>query len=150
MEIKELGENDDHILTQIFEYENIVFGEDGGADMWLLKSFLRYGKIYVAMEGESIVSVAEYEASLKRDEIFLYGFFTVNEYRNLGYGNRLLLESEKFLKKMGIKKILLTVDPKNEKAIKLYEKVGYIKKKFLKDEYGIGIDRYLMLKKIDN
>lgn len=148
MKIKELQVGDDEILNQIYNYENFVFGKNGGADMWLLKSFLRYGKIYVGMKGDNIVSVAEFEASLNRDEIFLYGFFTVDRYRNLGYGKRLLIESEKYLKKLGIRKILLTVAPENKIAIALYEKLNYTKEKYLENEYGIGIDRYLMSKKI--
>ena len=47
-----------------------------------------------------------------------------------------------------IVEIELTVAPENEIAINLYKKHNYIQEKFLEDEYGKGIHRYVMRKKL--
>ncbi len=67
--------------------------------------------------------------------------FTVNK-------ENILNETEKILKDLDYKEIELTVAPENEIAINLYKKHGYIQEKFLKDEYGEGIHRYMMRKKL--
>ena len=41
-----------------------------------------------------------------------------------------------------------TVAPENEIAINLYKKHGYAQEKLLEDEYGKGIHRYVMRKKL--
>ena len=121
----------------------------GGADMWMIMSFIRYGKLYVLLDdNDKLISVAQYQGVLGKNEVFLYGFSTSLKERGKGYGKILLEESQNRLKKIGIEKVYLTVDPKNSKAVKLYEKAGYTVEELQKDEYGKGIDRYLMIKNL--
>ena len=58
----------------------------------------------------------------------------------------ILNETEKILKDLGYTEIELTVAPENQIAIDLYKKHGYKQESFLKDEYGTGIDRFMMKK----
>ena len=55
---------------------------------------------------------------------------------------------KKILKDLDYKEIELTVAPENEIAINLYKKHGYAQEKLLEDEYGKGIHRYVMRKKL--
>ena len=116
--------------------------------MWLIKSFIRYGKLYILVKNEKLLSVAQFQKVFQEESVFLYGFSTVEEERNKGYGKELLKKVHEKLKKEKIEKIYLTVDPKNQIAVDMYKKVGYEIIEFEKDEYGEGIDRYLMTKKL--
>ncbi|MGL5087979.1 MAG: GNAT family N-acetyltransferase [Cetobacterium sp.] len=149
MRVVEVAENDRELIGKIHENELHSFGALGGADMWMIMSFVRYGKLYVLLnEEDELLSVAQYQGILGKNEAFLYGFSTPIEERGKGYGKILLKESQKELKKINIEKIYLTVDPKNITAVKMYEKDGYVIIELHKDEYGIGVDRYLMVKEL--
>ena len=148
MEFKEVKITDMHLINKIIEIEEEVFGVNGGADAWLVKAFVRYGMILIIMEGEEIVSVAEYMQVMNKKELFLYGFLTREPYRNKGYGNKLIEYGEKKAIELGIEKISLTVDPKYTIGLNMYKKKQYEILEFQKDEYGTGVDRYLVGKKL--
>ena len=134
----ELAKADEIIKIESEEYPG------GGVDIWILKSIFHYGKIFVIEEDNKIASIAEFMSSFNTGEAYLYGICTKSTYQGKGYGKFLIENSHKELKNIGIKKIFLTVAPSNINAIKLYENLGYNREQFIKDEYGKGIDRYLM------
>lgn len=149
MKIIEVDAKARELIKKIYDNEVECFGVMGGADMWMIMSFIRYGKLYVLLDdNDELVSIAQYQGVLGKNEAFLYGFSTSLKERGKGYGKILLEESQNRLKKIGIEKVYLTVDPKNSKAVKLYEKAGYTVEELQKDEYGKGIDRYLMIKNL--
>lgn len=148
MKLIEVTPKDKEWIEKIYKNEINSFGVMGGADMWLIKSFIRYGKLYILVKNEKLLSVAQFQKVFHEDSVFLYGFSTVEKERNKGYAKELLKKVHIELKKESIKKIYLTVDPKNKIAIDLYSKMGYKVLEFEKDEYGEGIDRYLMIKEI--
>lgn len=148
MKLIEVTPKDKEWIEKIYKNEINSFGVMGGADMWLIKSFIRYGKLYILVKNEKLLSVAQFQKVFHEDGVFLYGFSTVEKERNKGYAKELLKKVHIELKKESIKKIYLTVDPKNKIAIDLYSKMGYKVLEFEKDEYGEGIDRYLMIKEI--
>jgi ribosomal-protein-alanine N-acetyltransferase len=134
-------------MNEIVELENIIF-KGGGVDKWLIKSLSHYGKIFVLEENDKIVALAEFMATFNKDEAYLYGICIRLDKRGMGYGKKLLIESENILKENNIKKIFLTVSPNNIGAIKLYKNLNYLNLKFLENEYGLGEDRYLFYKNI--
>lgn len=134
-------------LKKIVELEEEAFVGDGNVDLWILKALIRYGKVFVIQDTE-IITIAEYMQCFDKKEIFLYGICTRKKYRNMGYATTIMQESEKYLKNMSYKSILLTVDPQNNIGIEMYKKLGYEIVGFEKDEYGVGVDRYLMRKNI--
>ncbi|MGL6024906.1 MAG: GNAT family N-acetyltransferase [Cetobacterium sp.] len=149
MKVVEVNPSDRELIFKIHKNEIESFGEMGGADMWMIMSFIRYGKLFVLVdENKKILSVAQYQSIFQKNEVFLYGFSTPFRERSKGYGKKLLEETHQILKKKGISKILLTVDPENLVAIKMYAKLGYKVKELEKNEYGPGIDRYLMYKNL--
>lgn len=149
MKIIEVKAEDKELIELIYQNEIDCFGAQGGADMWLIMSFIRYGKLYILIdEKKNLLAVAQFQAILNKKAVFLYGFSTVKSKRGKGYGEKLLKESQNLLKDIDICEISLTVSPENKPAIKLYEKLGYKLLSYEKDEYGKGVDRYLMSKKI--
>lgn len=148
MEFKEVKISDKDLINKLIDIEEEVFGVNGGADAWLIKAFVRYGMIIIVMEEDEVVSVAEYMQVMNKEELFLYGFLTREKYRNKGYGTKLIQRSEVRARELGMKRISLTVDPNNSVGVNMYKKRGYEILEFQKDEYGVGIDRYLMSKEI--
>lgn len=148
MEFRELKNIDVEKLNEIVKLEKESFCGSGNVDTWILKSLINYGKVFVIEENNKIVCIAEYLQCFAKNEVFLYGICTHKEFQKKGYAKKILQESENILKKLKYKAILLTVAPENETAIKLYQKVGFSMEKFLQDEYGKGIDRYLFRKSL--
>lgn len=140
MEIRELLPEEKEYIDDIVNYEIEVFG-DGGIGRWTIMPFIRYGKIYVLLENNEVVSTVEIMRKFDTKEAYIYGFFTKEKFSKKGYGSILLEFTINEMKKSKIKVISLTVDPKNEKAKNLYRKHGFIEKEILEEEYGAGEDR---------
>jgi len=68
--------------------------------------------------------------------------------RREGIGAKLLELAEHAQKKRGCRKIQLQVSVENSAAIGFYEKMGYVKKKQLRNYYGPGRDGFLYSKEI--
>lgn len=148
MEFRELHDVDLTLMNKIVEIEEEAFEGNGNVDLWILKALIRYGKVFVLVEGDEIITIAEYMQVLRKDEVFLYGISTRKKYRNRGNARKIMEESEKYLKRLGYKEVGLTVDPNNNIAMKLYKDLGYRIEEYQEDEYGKGIHRYLMKKVI--
>ena len=148
MEFRELHDVDLTLVNKIVEIEEEAFEGNGNVDLWILKALIRYGKVFVLVEGDEIITIAEYMQVLGKDEVFLYGISTRKKYRNRGNARKIMEESEKYLKRLGYKEVGLTVDPNNNIAMKLYKDLGYRIEEYQEDEYGKGIHRYLMKKVI--
>nr|WP_307775696.1 GNAT family N-acetyltransferase [uncultured Cetobacterium sp.] len=148
MKVVEVTSENRDLIKKIYENEIESFGVMGGADMWMIMSFIRYGKLYVLLKDDELLAVAQFQKIMKENGVFLYGFSTVEKHRNKGYAKYLLKETEKRLKEINIESIYLTVDPNNEIAVNMYKKLGYKILEFQEDEYGEGIHRYLMYKRL--
>ena len=146
MELIHITDPDFETMNNIVKIEQEAFEGAGNVDLWIIKALIRYGMVFVIKEGEEIISIVEYMQVFNKKSLFLYGISTLKKYRWKGYANFILNETEKILKKLGYEEIELTVAPDNEVAINLYKKHAYSQEKFLKDEYGTGIDRYMMRK----
>lgn len=146
MELIHITDPDFETMNNIVKIEQEAFEGAGNVDLWIIKALIRYGMVFVIKEGEEIISIVEYMQVFNKKSLFLYGISTLKKYRWKGYANFILNETEKILKKLGYEEIELTVAPDNVVAINLYKKHGYSQEKFLKDEYGTGIDRYMMRK----
>lgn len=148
MQLVHIKNPDFEIMKKIVEIEQEAFEGEGNVDLWIVKALIRYGIVFVVKENNRIVCIIEYMQVFNKKSLFLYGISTLKKYRNKGYANFILNETEKILKDFGYKEIELTVAPENKIAIDLYKKHGYVQEKFLEDEYGKGIHRYVMRKKI--
>lgn len=148
MEFLEVTAEDTESIKEIIFIEEEAFGKNGGVDEWILKPLVRYGKVFVLKSDEKIVSIGEFMGKFDSDEVFLYGLCTRKESRGRGYAVEMMRRSEAYFSRRGMNKLGLTVDPSNEVAIGLYRKLGYDIGELQKDEYGKGVDRLFMWKKI--
>lgn len=57
---------------------------------------------------------------------YISDFFVFNEYRGLGYGTLAISAFERQLQEIGINQIKLRVAYQNERALKLYQEVGFM------------------------
>ncbi|WP_022819303.1 GNAT family N-acetyltransferase [Fusobacterium russii] len=146
MKLVHITEADYRTMQNIIKIEEEAFEGKGNVDLWIIKALIRYGLVFIVKIDDEIISIIEYMQNFNKKSVFLYGISTLKKYRHKGYANFLLVETEKYLKNLGFEEIELTVDPNNEIAIAMYKKHGYIKTKFLKDEYGDNIDRDVMKK----
>ncbi len=146
--IKIVEKNDKKYIEEIIELEKKVFGENGAIDIWNLKPYVKYGRVFVYLERDKVVAVAEIMKSWQEDKVYLYGLCVDVDYRGQGIGNKFMLDIFRYLKVENIKLVELTVAPENVEAIKLYEKIGFERKEFLENEYGEDKNRYLYMKKI--
>jgi len=89
----------------------------------LVKKYLKwslFARIFYLLKTQNMVgAVAE-------NEYYLSNLAVYPEFGNLGLGTKLLLEIEREAWKTGNNKIVLDVETSNERAIKLYERLGYI------------------------
>lgn len=146
--IKIVEKSDNKYIQEILELEKKVFGENGAIDIWNLKPYVKYGRVFVYLERDKVVAVAEIMKTWQEDKIYLYGLCVDTDFRGQGIGNKLMLDIFRYLKAENIKLVELTVAPENVEAIKLYEKIGFERKEFLENEYGEDKNRYLYMKKI--
>ena len=148
MELKRIIDAKWKILDEIVELEKEAYRGRGNVDLWILKALIRYGLVYILIEDDEVVGIIEYMKLYDENSVFLYGMAIKEKYRNMGLATKMLVETEKILKKDGVLEIKLTVDPKNEIACGIYQKAGYDVVELNLDEYGKGIDRYTMLKSL--
>lgn len=142
------NDKDKVIMNKIVSYEDKIFGE-GSIGKWNISPFSKYGKIFVLMDRDEIISVVEILNSFQENTAYIYGFFTVEKYMNKGFGSKLLDYTLNYLKTIGKERVELTVQINNIHAINLYEKYNFKKEKILLDEYGDGNKRFLMVKTFD-
>lgn len=148
MELKRIIDAKGKILDEIVELEKEAYRGRGNVDLWILKALIRYGLVYILIEDDEVVGIIEYMKLYDENSVFLYGMAIKEKYRNMGLATKMLVETEKILKKDGVLEIKLTVDPKNEIACGIYQRAGYDVVELNLDEYGKGIDRYTMLKSL--
>jgi ribosomal protein S18 acetylase RimI-like enzyme len=85
---------------------------------------------------------------IREGEYYLSNIAVYPEFRGLGLGTKMLEEMENRAKMLNCKSIILDVEVENEKAIKLYKKLGYeiVKKSFLFQADGVNFEFFKMKK----
>lgn len=141
---------DKNIMFDIVRYEDRedVFGI-ASIGNFNISPISKYGLTYIMLRDEEykniedIMGVVEIMPSFDRELAYIYGFSIAPNYRNKGYSKKLMQFIINELKKMGIKKIELTVDKDNIIAQNLYKKFDFFEIEKLENEYGDNIERYL-------
>lgn len=123
--------------------EKEAFGK-GGLGIYEIPAFALFGRIYVfyfkgELAGHAIV-VRYYD----KDSAFIYSFAVKKEFRGRGLSSIFLKMLLDEIKK-DLPVVYLTVRPDNEAALKIYRKAGFHVVELLRDFYGKGEDRYLMM-----
>ncbi|MEH7417501.1 GNAT family N-acetyltransferase [Neobacillus drentensis] len=134
-------------LTMMMELEKDAFPGFGAVDEQTLIPLTRYGKLiqYWQTDDPRPIAVCELMRDFKDiHKAYIFGFYVRSDQQGKGIGKLFLQEIYPILKQDGFRKVCLTVNVKNEAAVKLYEKVGFAIKETRLDEFGEGENRYYM------
>ena len=138
------------LLEKIKRIELDNLGKDAAINEWQIPVLIRYGRVIAAQDrsGE-ILGLCEMIRKWDEKKVaFIHSLYVLVQYRNKSVGKKLLDHVIGFLGIEGFLSAELTVDPENDIALKMYEKAGFEKAGYRKDEYGRNIDRLLMRIKI--
>jgi ribosomal protein S18 acetylase RimI-like enzyme len=150
-EIKILKDFNLSLIENIKKLEIENLGRDAAINEWQIPVIIRYGKFIVAQLKKSgkIIGACEILREWKEaSTAFIHSFYICGEYRSQGIGKKLLKYSLDTLRNENFKNVELTVDAENKAAVNLYEGFGFKVKETRIDEYGVGINRNLMVLKL--
>lgn len=134
-------------LEVLRELDHAVFGKLAYPPFVLRQLFDMYREYWLVAEHPSGTGLAGYSLGAPtpdRSGAWLLGLAVAPDCRNLGFGERLTLESLALLRSRGVPKVCLTVEPANEVAIALYHRVGFVITGLGHDYFGPGEDRTIM------
>lgn len=138
------------ILDNILDIEQTAFG-DGALNEHMIVPLLRYGKVYAAMDEEGTAIACTYflRSMDNTDTAYLFSVAVLPDFRGHNVGTKLLEYALSHIKQYGIFRVRLSVDPANTNAISVYrEQLGFTVIDSIKDEYGAGEDRLIMIKQL--
>ncbi len=138
------------IIDGVLAIEQEAFG-DGALSEYVIIPMLHHGKVYVAVdEEETIVACAYFMRDMADIGVaFLMGVAVLPDLRGHDVGTALLNYALSHLKRFGITRVQLTVDPANFDALAAYrEKLGFAVVESEDGEYGAGEDRLVMEKEL--
>ena len=124
------------------ELENSVFNHTLGYEFLEKASTSEIAYVYVYEENNYIKAYISTIFDGKTIEIL--NFCVDNNYQRLGIGTKLLSHVLNELKALGAKDSILEVRTSNEKAIGLYEKIGYKQIHIRKAYYSNGEDALVL------
>lgn len=79
------------------------------------------------VEGQFIlVGYLWHSVNVSDQSTFIYDFFVSAEYRGFGFGTQAISALEKQMQDAGVKQIKLRVAYQNQRALKLYQEVGFV------------------------
>jgi ribosomal-protein-alanine N-acetyltransferase len=147
---KAVDKPNSQIIANILNIEQEAFG-DGALTEYVVVPMARYGKVYVAVDEQQTAVASAYFMRDMADisAAYLMSVAVLPVFRGQNVGTALLSYAFSNLKRYGITRVLLTVDPANFNALSVYrEKLGFTVMDSSKDEYGPGEDRLIMSKEL--
>ena len=143
--IELVGKIEPKIIQRLVQLDKEAFGE-GGMNAWHLVPMIRHGRVYTFKKDKEIIGSIQYLLDWGNPKkAYLYGVSIAKEFRGLGIGSELLIETLKKLFRENIEEVELTVDPNNARAVKIYEsKLGFKVTESRQNEYGEGEHRLVM------
>jgi ribosomal-protein-alanine acetyltransferase len=133
-------------LDRLYEIEKECFQKEAFTKQQIAYLLAAYNSVsLVAKVNSEIVGFIISVVILERNA-FVGHILTIEvlpQHRRKGIAQQLLLEIEKILKEKGVKACRLEVRENNITALKLYQKLGYLKVAKLKDYYGDAHGIYL-------
>jgi ribosomal protein S18 acetylase RimI-like enzyme len=140
--IKSLTEQDIMAIKELFKSSGPYVAERGVSDYWLYTRLFNNTCIGVK-DGETLVGALLSFCDQTRDykEIYIQDIAVSPKYR--GVGLFLIKELISRAKVLGVSKIWLTSEVENEKATKLWDKLGFKNKKADYLDHGLWVTRDL-------
>ena len=150
IEIKTIKDFNPELIENIKKLEIENLGNDAAINEWQIPVIIRYGKFIVAQlkKNGKIIGVCEILREWKETRaVFIHSFYVCVGYRNQGIGKKLLKSTLDILRDENFEQVELTVDAENKAAVNLYKGFGFKAKETRLDEYGVGVNRNLMVLK---
>ena len=120
----------------------------GGLSVFEIHSFIRYGRVYAAVEYDEILGCVYFMRDFDNPgKAFLYGILVKPSESGKKLGESLLLSAFSDLKDSGIRMVEVTVHPSNHKAIKIYRDMLEFHIINLKDDEDPEDEDFLQLRK---
>ncbi|MBI5553118.1 MAG: GNAT family N-acetyltransferase [Candidatus Diapherotrites archaeon] len=142
MRISGLNETD---TAAIIELEEKCFGHTYDLPPLTpaqIREILSNGFIYGIRNGKQLASVIDIE--FRKPEWYVNGIYTHPDHQHQGLAQQLLARVILEARKKKVPKITATVHPHNATSIRLFEKNGFLKTRFIPDCYGPGKDRFVL------
>ena len=123
-------------------------------DLFIKKTGLFYiddhVKYYLAIEADSIIGITGlYNYGDDNENVWIGWFGILKSYQHKGLGKKLLMKTCELAKEKGFEFIRLYTDiNENKEAVILYEKVGFVKEKYLAEK--LSYDCYLFSKSLSD
>lgn len=151
IEIKTIKDFSLSLIENIKKLEIENLGKDAAINEWQIPVIIRYGKFIVVQLKKSgkIIGACEILREWKEARIaFIHSFYVCAGYRTRGIGKKLLKDTLDILRDENFEQVELTVDAENKAAVKLYEDFGFEVGEARPNEYGLGVNRNLMVLKL--
>lgn len=132
--------------------EQDAFPQFGAVDEQTFVPIARYGRLlwYTSTKDERPLAVAQvirdYEDATCA---YIFGYYVRSDYQGKGLGSQFFNAVLQFLQQESFTSVVLTVDIKNEAAIRLYKKIGFKIEEERLHEFGQNEHRYFMRKKFN-
>ncbi len=134
-------------VKTIVEDEKRIFGDSLGEGTLLNGISNDMYRYFVCEEDEKIISYIGLWIDSNIAQVL--NFYVNEEYRNKGYGKKMLEYALEYLDSLDVNTISLEVRPSNLNAIDLYEKYGFSYSHKRKYYYNDGEDAYVLIKRKD-
>ena len=130
-------------LAALERYGREALGE-AALDRWQLPVVAAFGFLFVARLAGETVGSAQIIRCLEEGDLYMDGFYLREQHRRRGLGAALLTAVLAELAAPDFKRLLVTVAPGNEAALRLYRRRGFATVATLPRFYGAGADRLLL------
>lgn len=129
------------LLVELAHDDAAMFGHTGLRDIDIgLVS--RTGAVYEALlDGVRIGSCQILRMWDDPAAAWVVGFYILPEHQGYGWGRAFLEAIATEAGAAGLRRLLLTVDPRNTRAVRLYQGFGFVRVDVALDFYGPGEDR---------
>jgi|AGTN01.1.fsa_nt_gi Acetyltransferases len=147
---KPIDHPDPDVISGILDIEQEAF-RDGALSEYVIVPLLYHGKVYAAVDEEDdLVACAYFIRDMADTGLgYLMSVAVLPQLRGHDVGTALLSFAFSHLKRFGIAKVQLSVDPANFSALSAYrEKLGFTVVESLQDDPGAGEDRLIMEKEL--
>ncbi|MDL2292918.1 ribosomal protein S18-alanine N-acetyltransferase [Acholeplasma sp. OttesenSCG-928-E16] len=128
-------------IDEIINEEKKLLSSSLGYD-FILQDLDNENALYYKITEEELIGYIGIR--LLGDKAEVLNFFIKEQFQKKGYGTKLLKHVLEILIKRKIKSLILEVEKDNNKAIKLYEKLGF-KKILVKKNYYVNKDAIIYL-----
>ena len=145
--VEEVREHNPQLISAVVEIDLMTFSEVTWS-RYTAGLMLRHGRTFLLRADGAIIGTCQLLRSwAEPSEAVLFSMSIRPGWRGRGLGTYFLDEVTQALIASNIQALVLEVDPRNEAAIRLYEKkFGFIREQICQEEYGKGQDRLHMRK----